>query len=491
MNLTKRLSWLLALLLLISCGKQPSQPDITCQPNSAFSQASFDPLDDIEFSPIPGLAIQNANAPYVPNQLLVRYQEPMKTLSLAATQEVYRLTSQAVEATYNLTTLKARANHGPDLVRVNATDNMVKAALRLEQDPRVLYAEPNYYLEALSVPNDPQFNEQWNMTNFGLPEAWDCETGAASVTIAIIDSGVDEDHEDLVAKMLPGYDFCANSDCTATDDDPNPGTAGTAAHGTHVAGIAAASGNNGIGVTGVAYTGVKILPVKVFDNAGEFATVDSLQAGMRWAAGLKLEDLKFNGIPENQHPADILNLSLGAPIKSDALNEAVVEVRNARAIVIAASGNDTGGAPAVDEIIFAPANAPGAIAVGSVDQDYQRSSFSHYNQNGSPYYLTEGEKTVTLMAPGGSGSSSCGAVVSTLPNDNYGCMAGTSMAAPFVSGVAALLWSQNPGLSAEQVENRLMDSNNTYFEPDWDESEYGAGVICADAVLGADTLCGH
>lgn len=223
------------------------------------------------------------------------------------------------------------------------------------------------------------------------------------------------------------------------------------------------------------------MPIKVFNNQGNGATTLSLAAGMDWAVGLEVDD----DIPVNPNPANILNLSLGAPGVSETLNDAVDRARSEGAIVIAASGNliDDPADRAYRGVV-SPANAPGALAVGSVNSNYQRSFFSIYSLEGP---------TVDVMGPGGFTlqQSICNnhAVVSTVLGDDYGCFAGTSMAAPFVSGVAALVWSQNPNWTADQVMDRLLES--TFQDPSWDEQEYGQGVLCADKALGASTTCGQ
>jgi subtilisin family serine protease len=304
------------------------------------------------------------------------------------------------------------------------------------------------------------------MLNFGLPQAWRIETGRESVTIAIIDTGVDTRHVDLEGRLVPGRDFGDG------DNDPNPGAStGDPAHGTHVAGIAAATGNNGVGVAGVAYRGVSILSVKVSDSFGRIAT-DTVAKAIRWSAGLPVE-----GVDMNPHPAQIINISLGAPVTSQVLNDAVTAARGAGAIVVAAAGNSF-----LRNAIYTPANAPGALAVGSVDNSRQCSSFSNYNTTG---------RTVDLMAPGGVGPGPLPVgVLSTIPGNQYGHMSGTSMAAPFVAGVAALIWSQNPDLTADQVIERL--KRTAYFNPvTMNPAEYGRGIVCADRALGASSRCGQ
>lgn len=412
--------------------------------------------------------------PYVPGQVLVKYRDP----EAFGVQSLGAL-AQSVQTDFGLLPLSIAHGEGPDLLDIRSQTNVETVVAALEADPRVEYAEPNYYLYPLTtIPNDPHFTSQWNMLDFGLPQAWSIETGSPEIIVAIIDSGVDTEHEDLRARLLPGCDFYNE------DNDPNPGqTTGEAAHGTHVAGIAVAVGNNGRGIAGVAWGGTRAVPIRVFDDAGKVTDVASVAAAIRWAAGLSATSRTGTSVNRNPNPAHIINLSLGGAGTNQTLNNAVAAARSEGSLVIAAAGNvNSGSDPSTG--IFTPANAPGALAVGSVDRNYQRSSFSRYDASG--------QRTVDVMAPGGFGTSArCGAngsVISTYPEDNYACLADTSMAAPFVAGVAALIWSQDPNLSAHQVIERL--KSTTFFDSSWDENEYGAGVVCADRALGASTRCG-
>lgn len=445
------------------------------------------------------LALGNKRAAYVPGRLLVSYRDSTVTRSFGAQGRgiktpTLEATARSVRQSYGL---KVTGRLGPDslseIVSVPTDSSVTELATRLKRDPRVRYAEPDYYLYPLALPadplppsplpNDPFLSEQWHLLGFGVPQAWRLETGAQNVVLAVLDSGVDLSHEDLAGRALPGCDVYNE------DNDPNPGPPSQLGadqrHGTHVAGIALASGDNAKGVAGVAYSGVRLLPVKVFDDSGtdsERTATSVVAKAIRWAAGLSVE-----GMNRNPYPAHIINLSLGGKGNGpegtvETLNEAVQDARNEGSLVIAASGNSSS-----SDAIYAPANAPGALAVGSVDDDYTRSYFSNYSAAG---------RTVDLMAPGGLGGNSCGAVYSTLSpafegatESAYGCERGTSMAAPFVAGVAALIWSQNSGLSDDEVEAKLLSS--TSFTSRMNRAEYGAGVICADRALGAKTLCGR
>ena len=221
-----------------------------------------------------------------------------------------------------------------------------------------------------------------------------------------------------------------------------------------------------------------MLPVKVFDDVGTTGTVDELLDGLLWAAGIPLD-----GVATNPHPADIINMSLGvdpAKMKAEtlqAIDEVTQKVLASGVVMFAASGN--GG---LSNRIFAPANAPSVIAVGSVDGDKHRSTFSNYAVNGA---------SVDVMAPGGENEGGgCFNILSTYPQNDYVCQAGTSMASPFVAGVAALLLSQNPEMTPAQLKAKLTGS--AFFDPAYmTRQEYGSGVVCADKALGTATRCGR
>ena len=429
--------------------------------------------------------------PYVPGELLVRYREPAALGVQGEPKLATQRLASAVRRDFGLVLKGAGGLYAPDLVRVDSLESssaglgiktlgaesldMEALAARLEKDPRVAYAEPNYYLHALETrPNDIDLENQWNLLDFGLPQAWDVDTGEGKVVVAIIDSGVDTEHEDLKSKMLPGCDFYDG------DNDPNPGGVGASDHGTHVAGIAAAAGNNGLGIAGVAYgPGVKILPVKVFDDTGYVATTAELVSAVRWAAGLPLE-----GVAPNPNKADIINMSLGTGKgQIESINEVMKAAAGAGVVLFAAAGNagDSSGA-ATGNGVASPANAPDVIAVGAVSGDYRRAEFSDYATSGP---------TVDLMAPGnravGEGNAE---ILSTLPDNRYGHNRGTSMASPFAAGVAALVLSQNPNLSPQQVKAKLTGSAR-FDKSFMTKAEYGAGVVCADKALGAPTRCGR
>ena len=420
---------------------------------------------------------------YVEQQLLVRYvhMEDRKLLLRDYSR-------------YGLKLLVDGRGNVPDLVSVNRDIEEVEQLLKA--DSRIEHVQLNYYLQSLThdfdFPNDEYLEQQWYLDQFGVAEGWEMidikqQANQQPIIVAVIDSGVDIAHADLVANLVPGCDL-RTLDSTV-DNDPR---SKIDKHGTHVAGIVAAVSNNGIGTTGLSYlSNVKVQPIKIFGDNDEAPTIYDAANAIRWAAGLPIPNALLN-----QTPADIINFSVGQSLEvlgtqaAFELNYAVADALAAGKIFVSSAGNDSknsGGG------VFSPANAPGAISVGSIDGDWQRSSFSRYDRTGID--------TVDVVAPGGSSVTSqatvCGdssnstSIVSTFPNGQYGCQAGTSMAAPYVSGVLALIWAQNPDWTARQVEQRLFHS--TYFDDSWigKENEYGRGLVCLDKALGAKTRCGR
>jgi len=259
----------------------------------------------------------------------------------------------------------------------------------LKKDSGVMYAEPDGVVSALDVfPNDPSFGAQYGLINIRAPQGWQISTGLQWVTIAIVDSGVDVSHSDLIGKVLPGFDFI--------EGDPIPQD--EFGHGTHISGIAAASTNNGNGVSGVSW-GAQILPVRVLDATGN-GSYAALAAGIIWAA---------------DHGAQIINLSLGGISPNTTLERAVNYAVARGALMVAASGNDGSGS------LRYPANYAPVLSVGSVNSINQRSAFSNYGSG------------LDVVAPGED-------IYSTNPGGGYGYRSGTSMSAPYVSGLAAVLW---------------------------------------------------
>jgi len=362
-----------------------------------------------------------------------------------------------------------------DLVRAppGGRDALLDA---LRRRPEVAYAVPNAPISRSAAPNDPLYGWQWNLSAFGAEQAWAVVDGApppAEVVVAVIDDGVAVDHPDLAGALLPGWDvFDGDGDVRNCTD-----------HGTHVTGIVAAVRGDGVGVAGAASAPwVRVLPVKAWPNTADAlatTTLDAVTRAMRWAGGLAV-----TGLPPNPNPAHVINMSLGTSNggTSSAFAPVIAELEARGIVVVAAAGN--AGAGALDQ----PAGS-GAIAVGSVDHDYLRSSFSNYGPG------------LTLMAPGGYAPPgvSCPAITSTgidyfagSANHTWTCKAGTSMATPYVASAAALLLGLEVGLRGDPaaVETRLASAAGQLRPLGYTADRYGAGVLCLDALLTTTSVCG-
>lgn len=323
-------------------------------------------------------------------------------------------------------------------------------AQRLAQSPLVETAQPEFFYTVQVSPNDFFFNlskgesgfYQWNLRSINAPSAWDITTGTSDMIIAIVDTGVDDRHEELYTKMAPGVDFVNEEN--SFDE--------MGAHGTHVAGIAAAWTNNGTGIAGVSW-GARIMSVKVANHWGKARDSDAAQ-GIIYAA---------------DHGARIINLSFGGEDFSQMLQDAVNYAYNKGALIVAAAGNCADAAKLVQydcrslNAPIYPAAGQNVLAVGAVDWALQRSVFSEYGSY------------VAVAAPGED-------ILSTLPNQSYGRLAGTSMAAPHVSALASLIWSVNPSLPVAQVAN-IITSTVRDIGPPGKDGEFGYGLIDARAAL--------
>lgn len=348
--------------------------------------------------------------------------------------------------------------------RMKTTD-VAALARAVAADPQVLYAEPDRLMYTTMTPNDTRYNEQWHYqnTNVGIsaPGAWDMSTGAG-IVVGVIDSGY-RPHVDLVGNLLPGYDFVSNatsaSDGNGRDADAtDPGGVGCRSnwHGTHVAGTIAARTNNATGVAGVAH-GARVLPLRALGcNTGyESDIADAIV----WGSGGAVW-----GMAANTTPARVLNLSLGAPGScSTTYSNAINSARNRGVVVVVAAGNDN-----VDYRQHTPANCPGVISVLATTQWGQRAWFSNFGS------------TVSIAAPGETILSTYNDGASYPGADTYYYQQGTSMAAPHVAGVAALIMAANPNVTGAVVESILKSTTKPF---PYACANCGPGIVNAEAAV--------
>ena len=339
----------------------------------------------------------------------------------------WRAAVQKLRVETGLRVLDAQPAYGTALLAVSPGTERAEIA-RLRRLPWVAYAEPNYLAHAADrvaagpvYPADPSFSEQWNMRRIGAPEAWGLTLGSSTITVALLDSGIDRSHPEFAGRLLPGWDY-VNGDNDPSDDF---------GHGTHVAGVMAAAMNNAQGVAGLAPRS-RILPLKVLDSSGG-GSYDQIATAIRRAADAG---------------AQVINLSLGGPLASQNLQDAVnyaLARQPVGALVVAAMGNcGQGGAlcPGVNPDIY-PAAYPGVLAVAASDHFDGWAPYSGY------------KSYVGIAAPGGLEPDR---IWSTLPGGIYGGKHGTSMAAPLVSAAAALVWTLQPAASYNQVANILKET---------------------------------
>ncbi len=338
--------------------------------------------------------------------------------------------SVGVASTADSTTLQSR-----EPVPVNDLEIAALCASLRAANPGIpLECEANVLFHTAVTPNDTFYSSLYGMTKIAAPAAWDLTTGSPSVVIAVIDSGVDYTHPDLVANIHTnaaevagnffdddsngfvddyyGYDF-VNSDGAPLDDDE---------HGTHCAGTVGAQGNNATGVTGVNWQ-VGILPVKVLDANGDGFLTD-IAAGIEYAV---------------DRGASILSMSLSGPSNAGALESAIEYARQQNVLVVVAAGND---GLDNDETPSFPASSTAAniLAVAATNSRDQLASFSNY-----------GEVSVDVAAPGVE-------ILSTVPNNLYKILSGTSMATPAVAGLAGLIKAANGSLTYLQIKDIIMAS---------------------------------
>ena len=373
----------------------------------------------------------------------------------------------------------------PNIQRKADTLHIIKS-LRRRADVR--HAQPNYIRKALASPNDPLYPRQWHYPLINLPQSWDVTTGSNTVIVAVIDTGVLLNHPDLESRLtVEGYDFISDParalDGDGIDPDPDdPGDGspgGSSFHGTHVSGIIAAETDNDTGVTGVTWS-TRLMPLRALGQGGG-TDFDILQA-VRYAAGL---DNDSGTLPAQR--ADIINLSLGGRSFSAVAQSLFTEVRAEGIIVIAAAGNSA------SSTLFYPAAYEGVVSVSAVDTNKDLTWYSNFGP------------TIDSAAPGGDNTADINVdgfpdgVLSTCGNDTSGAIEfvycffqGTSMAAPHMAGIVALMKAIYPTLAPEELDILLISGSITEdLGPTGRDDQFGHGLIDAfGALVAAQNLAG-
>ena len=443
---------------------------------STFGQRSYVPGEDVpsEFSDMRA----------VPGELLVRFRAG------AAPAFTTDAVGSAPALTIDGVTLRAPAGGFAAgtlqtwrAVEAIGVEQTIALAEALAQRPDVVSASPNWIFSVHQVTPPGIYDLQWHYPAIALQDAWAVEPGTSNaVTVAVLDTGY-QTHADLDGIWLPGYDF-VNLDADATDGgDPLDSFV---SHGTHVSGTIAMRTANAPLVAGVS-RGASILPVKVLSDEGS-GSFESIIAGMVWASGLSVPGYTYPVgwvIPDNLNPARVMNMSLGGRVGACPEEMAVITeyLASQDVIVVVSAGNDS-----QPTDMFAPANCPGVITVGATGPYDARAYYSNFGSH------------VDVSAPGGdfdysyigewSGGYYPTGVLSTSKvngADNYLWFQGTSMAAPHVTGVAALLLADDPSRSYDDVYDAITTTAVPISAEKCDRpsgSECGAGLLDANAALG-------
>lgn len=400
------------------------------------------------------------------DQLIIKYKNNADENSVPALPSV-AVANASAQARVSLQFVR-QLQSGAYVMQLPQITNVAELANTLgllNADPAIEYAEADLILQALLTPNDPRYNEQWgyfeSTAGVNLPSAWDVTLGAGAI-VAVVDTGY-RPHVDLVANILPGYDMVSDIDNAQDGDardsdamDPgdwalagvcgrNSAARNSSWHGTHVAGTVAAVGNNELGVTGVAFQ-AKVLPVRALGRCGGYTS--DIADSIIWAAGGSV-----TGVPANLNPADVINLSLGGSGRCGATQQNAIDIaRSLGATVVVAAGNNDSNVSR-----STPANCNGTLVVAAVNRSGGKASYSNFGN------------IVDLAAPGGEVEIAGNGILSTLNTgsttprrDSYAYYQGTSMATPHVSAIAAMLYSIDPSITPDQVEQTLISSTRAF-----------------------------
>lgn len=374
----------------------------------------------------------------------------------------------------------------------DATQGELDSALAAyRSDPAVAYVEPNLVMHALAAPNDTEYSRQWDLFEptggMNVENAWPTANGAGTV-VAVIDTGYVA-HSDLAGQTVAGYDFISDAasanDGNGRDNNPaDPGDAYAAFecglntapsssswHGTHVAGTIAAATGNSKGIAGIAY-GAKVQPVRVLGKCG--GTTADIADAITWSSGGTV-----SGVPANQTPADVINMSLGGQAACSATYQNAINGAVSRGTtVVVAAGNSNANVSG-----FTPASCNNVISVAATNRAGARAFYSNFGaliDVSAPGGQTrnEGDAAGTITTPQNGIWSTLNAGETGPTTENYEPYMGTSMAAPHIAGLAALLIGKTPTLTPAQVEQQI----KTTARPLPGACTGGCGTGIADAV---------
>ena len=344
------------------------------------------------------------------------------------------LTTNQIEAGEKL-------NDQVDIIKVKDGSQADALVLELLKNPHVLAAQKNAYLKLANLPNDPMLSEAWQFEAVGADKTWDQVNNKESVVVAVLDTGLNTNHPDIIGKSVDGYDYVTGQ--TATIDEVG--------HGTAISGCIAAIANNELGISGVAgIADIKIAPYRV---GGE--TVDDYEVNLGYACAALYH-------AANRPEVRAINMSFAGYEVSPVLETAIAYAASAGKILVAASGND-GAVPEKAGKITIPSAYDGVISVGATDRDNVIGDFSQYNERVD--LCAPGVETTTLWA-----------------QDNYITESGTSLSCPVVTGACAVLVAADATLSAAEVEAVLKETAIDLGGNGRDD-HYGYGLIQLDQAL--------
>jgi len=329
----------------------------------------------------------------------------------------------------------------------NGEKSVQEVVAQLEEKQEIEFVEPNYIYSIFKTPNDAHYSKMWNLPKINAPAGWDITQGSENVVVAVIDLGIERNHPDLQNNIVETKNFTG---CPGEDSD---------GHGTHVAGTVAASGDNSTGVVGLGWR-VKIMALKVGCNGADITLAAAISA-IDYAVSKRV---------------NVINMSMGGAFVSRAMADAISNAVQNNIAVVVAAGNS--GGPDSDQLY--PANDPNVITVSATGPSDE---LAHYSSYGN---------AVDVAAPGGNppgGSSTCSStgsdcIVSTYIGGRYVALTGTSMAAPQVTGLIALLFSKDPTISVQQIRS-ILETTSVDLGASGKDPKFGYGRIDVRAALDA------